>query len=243
MSESQDRRAFLKRSAAAVSAAAVGCRPGTNAAAADGAGGARALPTDVLRAVAGIVLPSELGAAGIERVTAAFEDWLAACEPVAEQVHGYGSQEIRYGPPDPAPRWRAQLDALEREARARHGAGFAELDETRRRGLLEAALADAGDDELPDRPGALRAEHIAVGLAGFFFGSPEGVNLCYRRRIDGGSCRPLSASAERPAELAAAPGGASPAAGELTPDRRLAVARHPPRDPGAAPERGLAPGS
>lgn len=234
MAESQDRRAFLKRSAAAVSAAAVGCGPSGNEGAAAETG--RALPPELLRAVAAVALPSELGEDGTERVTAAFETWLAEYRPVAEQVHGYGSQEIRYGPPDPAPRWRAQLAALEREARARHSTGFADLDRETRRALIEAALAGGGETALPDRPGALRAEHVAVGLAGWFFGSPEATNLCYGRRIDPGLCRPLSASPDLPTPLASV---------DDTRSTRLAAGargRAVP-DPAAAPERGLEPGS
>lgn len=236
MAESQDRRAFLKRSAAAVSAAAVGCRPGGEEAAAVESG--RALPPETLRAVAASALPSELGEDGIERAADGFETWLAGYRPVAEQVHGYGSQEIRYGPPDPAPRWRAQLEALDREARARHSAGFAELDRETRRALIEAALAGGEETTLPDRPGALRAEHVVVGLTGWFFGSPEATNLCYGRRIDPGACRPLAASPEQPTPLAAA--------GDTRPTRFAASPHSRPRaapDPRAAPERGLEPGS
>lgn len=237
MAESQDRRAFLRRSAAAVSAAAVGCRPpGADRASTAGGAERHALPTGTLRAVADIALPSELGEDGVQRVTTGFETWLAGYRPVAEQVHGYGSQEIRYGPPDPAPRWRAQLEALDREARARHSAGFAELDRETRRALIEAALAGGEETSLPDRPGALRAEHVVVGLAGWFFGSPEATNLCYGRRIDPGACRPLAASSEQPTPLASA--------GDTRPTRFAASSR--PRaapDPRASPERGLEPGS
>lgn len=245
MSESQDRRAFLKRSAAAVSAAAVGCRPAGGRADAEEDGErtgpsedrtVRGLPPATLRAVAAIVLPSELGEDGVGRVATGFEAWLAGYAPVAEQVHGYGSQEIRYGPPDPAPRWRAQLEALDREARARHDAPFDELEAGARRALIEAALSDGRETTLPDRPGALRAEHVAVGLAGYFFGSPEATDLCYGRRIGGGACRPLSTSSEAPPALATAP--ASPES-----ERVAAAGRRSRPDPASAPERGLEPGS
>lgn len=239
MSGNQDRRAFLKRSAAAVSAAAVGCRPaGARAHGAEagpsGDDGSRVLPPATLRAVARVTLPSELGDDGIERVATGFETWLADARPVAEQVHGYGSQDIRYGPPDPAPRWRSQLEALDREARARHGAPFDELARESRRALIEAALPGGEATGLPDRAGALRAEHVVVGLAGYFFGSPEAVNLCYGRRIDGGACRPLSSSPAIPPALEAAP---TPPAPRPAPETRRPLPDH------AAPQRGLEPGS
>ena len=51
--------------------------------------------------------------------------------PVAELDHYYlWTDEIGYGPADPAPLWTSQLEALELEAEKRHGASFAELDES-----------------------------------------------------------------------------------------------------------------
>lgn len=197
-----DRRTFLKESALAASALAVGCG-GTSPAgngAASGDADLRELPGDALRALAAVILPSELGPEGLERVVAGFQSWLAAYEPVPVLVHGYGSQEIRYGPPDPAPRWRAQLEALELEARKRHDTGFAELETAQARRLVERAIRSAPDG-LPDKPGALRAETIAEGLLGFFYGSPEAADLCYGRRIRHFGCRPLAASADPPAPL------------------------------------------
>ena len=236
MSDSQDRRAFLKRSAAAVSAAAVGCRPAEARADTPSGETSRALPPAILRAVAAIALPSELGEDGVERVVRGFESWLAEYRPVAEQVHGYGSQEIRYGPPNPAPRWRAQLEALDGEARARHGARFADLGPEDRRTLIESALGSGDEAGLPDRAGALRSEHVVVGLAGFFFGSPEATDLCYRRRIAGGTCRPLASSPEVPPALETA--------GDRPAPRPDTLGRGRPRpDPAASPERGLEPGS
>ncbi len=195
MSEGPDRRTFLKGTALAASALAAGCRidPAPEA--------PGVLRINLLRALADAVLPSELGEEGRQRVVAGFETWLREYEPVPELLHGYGSQEIRYGPPDPKPRWTAQLEALDLEARQRHGTGFAELDSAERRALIERALSGA-PASLPDRAGALEAEHIALGILGYFFGSPEATDLCYGRRIGGLGCRPLGASPERPPELA-----------------------------------------
>lgn len=230
MAQGPDRRTFLKTSVVAASAAAAGCRPGERAEPSSGT----VLPAETLRAVAEVALPSELGPEGRDRVCAEFEAWTAAYDPVAEQVHGYGSQEIRYGPPDPAPGWAAQLRALELEARARHDSTLAALSLERRRRLIADALgADAGDP-LPDRPGAVAADHVVLGLLGFFYGSPEATNLCYRRRIDGLSCRPLAASGEVPAPLAAS-----------APDSRAGRPARPADLPSVAarPLRGLEPGS
>ena len=103
-----DRRTFLKQSTVALSSLAVSrCSPVT------GSGGRVQLDRAMLWGVGLSVLPSELGPEGSERVLRDFDRWVQEYEPVAELDHGYISSEIRYGPPDPAPRWQAQLEALE----------------------------------------------------------------------------------------------------------------------------------
>ena len=97
---SADRRTFLKRSGAALSVAAVsGCLPDSAEREADSAA---PLEAATLRAVAEVVLPTELEDAPREEAVQAFEQWASEYEPVAELNHGYGTSEIRYGPPDPA---------------------------------------------------------------------------------------------------------------------------------------------
>jgi hypothetical protein len=221
--EGPDRRAFLKGSALAASALAVGC--GTEPTSGSGS----RLHADLLRALADVVLPAELGDAEREGVVAGFATWLSEYLPVPELPHGYGSPEILYGPPDPLPRWSSQLEALDLEARQAHGAGFAELDTSNRRALLERALRGA-PASLPDRPGALEADHVAIGLLGYFFGSSEATDLCYGRGIGGFLCRPLGASPERPPELP----GSSAAARAKTPARGLTGASFPVRTPDRA---------
>lgn len=204
MADVPDRRIFLKRSALAVSAVAAGCArtdEGAESPEASRAPPERFFPDpDLLRAVGEVVLPGELGEPGREEAVTGFEAWLRAYTPVPERVHGYGSQEIRYGPPDPAPRWAAQLEALDLEARARHGVGFAGLAAADRRALLERAFASAPGD-LPGRAGALGAEHVAVGFLGWFYGTPRATDLCYGRRIGALSCRPLDQSGRVPPPL------------------------------------------
>ncbi len=229
MPEGPNRRTFLKQSAVAASALAAGCAPDGERAAE-----ARALPTETLRAVGETVLPSELGPDGFGRVVSSFERWLGEYAPVAEQIHGYGSQEIRYGPPHPGPRWTAQLDALELEAHARHQGAFGALDLAMRRDLIERALDPPSPGALASQPGALEAEHVVVGLLAYFYGSPEATNLCYQRRIDASSCRPLETSGDEPPRIeeriATAPRPGS--------DRAPPARSHPDRF-----ERGLEPAS
>jgi len=204
MPEHQDRRTFLKRSAVAATAVAAGCRSddaSDGATASASAGGlAFPLPAEPLGALADVCLPNELGPDRKARVLRQFEAWLDGFAPVTEQVHGYGSQEITFGPPDPRARWAAQLEALDLEADASYGVRFHELETTDRRALLEAAVAREGGG-LGSQPAALEAEHVVEGLLGFFFGSPEAQDLAYRRRIAAFSCRPLEASGDVPPPL------------------------------------------
>lgn len=223
-----DRRTFLQRSGLALSALALGCEPSDDAASAPDSP-RPVLEPALLRAVAGVVLPAELGEEERERVVAAFERWVEGYDPVPERVHGYGSQEIRYGPADPTPRWAAQLDALDLEARKRHGSRLTELGVEERRRLVEARLSGA-PARLPDRPGALEADHVAIGLLAWFFGGPAATDLCYGRRIGGLSCRPLASSGDRPAPVE----GGVAARGPAGPPTSLAV-RSPDVDPQAEP--------
>ena len=144
----------------------------------------------VLRALAQAVLPSELGAAGLERAVTAFEQWLAGYKEGAEMLHGYGTGELHVTGPSPAVRWRAQLAAL--------GAGFRALSVAQRQDAVRAALADYKPGPLPEVDAA---PHVALGLMAHFYGSAAGHDLCYLARIGQGTCRPLAQAPERPAPL------------------------------------------
>jgi hypothetical protein len=56
-------------------------------------------------------------------------------------------------------------------------------------------------------PSVAGANHVAIALAAFFFGSPEGVDLCYRAKIGKNQCRPLVNAAREPLPLAPARSG------------------------------------
>lgn len=188
-----DRRSFLKAGAAALSAAALGgCDPRR--------GGEAPRPTldpELLRATAGVALPTELGDDGVEDAVRRFERWLDGFAPVEEQNHGYGTHRIEYGPPDPAPRWAAQLRALDLEAGRRHGDGFAALDAEPRRRILRRHVTDEG----PGLPSPARARHVAVGLLAWWLDTPEATDRCYGVRIRPRSCRGLSETGDRPEPL------------------------------------------
>jgi hypothetical protein len=141
-----------------------------------------------------LVLPSELGSEGRERAVQAFEAWAYGYQPVAELNHGYGTSEIRYGPPDPVPGWAAQLEALDLEATQRHGTAFADLSRDAAEALLRRHLDDEGDG-MPD---ALEARHVAVALMAHWFASAEAVDRCYGVSISPRTCRGLDGSAAHP---------------------------------------------
>jgi hypothetical protein len=143
-----------------------------------------------LRALAGAVLPSELGAAGLERTVAGFERWLAGYREGVELLHGYGTGELRVTGPSPALRWAAQLDAL--------GPSFVTSSLPDRQARLRAALEGGRFAGLPPVD---RAPHLAIGLLSFFYGSPEATDLCYQASIGRETCRPLDTAPRPPRPL------------------------------------------
>jgi len=153
----------------------------------------------LLRALGGAVLPSELGAAGLERTVAGFERWLAGYREGAELVHGYGSGEIRRTGPSPALRWSTQLRELGAAAQQVHGARFERLTIAQRQELVRSTLAG---QRLGAMPAIDRAPHLSLGLLAFFYDSPEASDLCYQARIGANGCRSLADSERRPLPLA-----------------------------------------
>lgn len=191
------RRSFIKHSAAAVSGLTLsGCTTGEGPAPSPGAA-ARATLGDTLEAVGRVVLPAaELGDAGIASVVSGFRSWLEGFEPVAELDHVYiYTDEIPYGPPDPAPRWASQLEALELESKKRFDAPFGDLSEDDRRAMIARQLPRNLSASLPD---AAEAEHVAIGLLAYFYQSSEANDLCYGRAIEKRTCRGLDTASEEP---------------------------------------------
>jgi hypothetical protein len=177
------------------------CAPdGDVSGAAGGAPGSVALPIEPLRAVARVVLP--VGALGEEGTTAAvtgFLSWVEGFEPAAELDHPYLTGELRYGLPHPGPRWAAQLEAMELEAGRRSGVAFADLPDGEQREAIVGALDRAGSDTLPGDPA--RADHVALGLLGWFYGTSGANDLCYRASVGRHSCRGIESLPQEPAPL------------------------------------------
>ncbi len=190
------RRRFLKGSAGVMSGLAVGACVQDAPRVETGTPG---LDRAVLEALARIVLPkTALGDSGLLRVTGDFLDWLQAFEPVTERDHPYYSAEIDYGPPDPAPLWGAQLDALNIEAQKRFDSGFPQLSEDRQTSILERQLPKNIPQDLPF---AGNAPHVAIGLIAWFYATAEANDLALRAKIGRQSCRGLETGANKPAPL------------------------------------------
>ena len=190
------RRRFLKGSAGIVSGLAIG------ACAQDAPPGETETPgldRAVLLALAMIVLPrTALGDAGVLRVTGDFLEWLEGFEPVTERNHPYYSSEINYGPPDPAPLWGAQLEALNIEAQQRFDSGFPQLGNDQQTAILDRQLPKNIPQDLPF---AGNASHVAIGLNAYFYATAEANDLALRAQIHRQTCRGLESGMHKPAPL------------------------------------------
>jgi len=198
----QDRRTFLKRAAGVTGAAAVGGSLGlTGCARAEESPARSSLDQALLLAVADAALPvGALGAEGTERAVVDFIAWIDAFEPVAELDHPYLTDELRYGPAHPGPRWQADLEALDIEAQRRLGVPFRELDRQGRVDLLTRAIGDEGPDD-GRFPSPARARHVTVGLMAWFYSTSAANDLGYEARIGRHDCRGIASLPKAPSPL------------------------------------------
>lgn len=135
-----------------------------------------------LRALAAIVLPSELGKDGTHRVADAFAVWVKNYRQGAEMDHGYGFTRLRNKPPSPAATYVPQLAELRG---ADHDA-------------VIAALESAKITTLPMTPDG---RHVAADLMTFYFRGGDANDLCYRAAIGRDQCRGLAGQDKAPAPL------------------------------------------
>jgi hypothetical protein len=152
----------------------------------------------LMQALAGTVLPAELGPAGIRRMTDGFERWVSNYRPGAEVNHGYGTGRLEQLPADPWPRWREQLQALDARSRQHHRVGFEAVTPMQREQLVTAVLDELRADRIPN---PLTAPHVALGLLAWFVATPEATDLCYNARIRKETCRPLAETVKEPARI------------------------------------------
>ena len=151
-----------------------------------------------LAALGAAVLPAELGASGTSRAVSDFQRWMDGYRPGAEVNHGYGTARIERLDADPRPQWRAQLAALDADARRVGGQSFASLTVDQRQGIVRAALAGERGESLP---APLAARHVALALLSHFYESPAANDLCYEAEIGRQQCRPLATQRQQPVAL------------------------------------------
>ena len=138
---------------------------------------------EVLRKVAALVLPSQLGAAGSNQVASRFESYVRKYRPGADTEHGYGKTQVRPKPPSPAATYLAQLKEL----------SAAVTPES-----IERMLDVLQAKELPRLP---NGKNVVVDLMSFYFRSSDANDLCYELEIGRDKCRGLSGSEKIPAPL------------------------------------------
>ncbi len=136
-----------------------------------------------LLGVAAVVLPSELGKAGIEAVAAKFEQYVREYRPGADTDHGYGFTRVVPKPPSPAATYAEQLSSLPTP-------------------ITRAAVADllqhSGVKELPRLPDG---KNVVADLMSFYFRSSQANDLCYASYIGRDDCRGLAGLEHEPAPL------------------------------------------
>jgi hypothetical protein len=196
-----NRRNFLK-AATVTAAAAAGLTAAcaTERTSAPAVGNAT-LDGPLLDATAEVVLPSELGPISRSAALAAFRTWVTGYEPAAEEMHGYGNQEITYLPAHPAPNWNAQLQQMDALARKQHGTGFAQLDAVKREAIVRKQLSHLKGG--PDMPGVLGAPHVALALLAHWSGSPAATDFVYGVAIGKDTCRTLATVTAVPPKVTA----------------------------------------
>jgi hypothetical protein len=138
---------------------------------------------EALHALARVVLPSELGLAGLRVAVDGFARWVREYRPGAEMEHGYGFTRLRSKQPSPAPVYLRQLAALGPDMTAES---------------VGAALEEAKITDLPRTPDG---RHVASDLMAFYFRSSDANDLCYRAAIGRDRCRGLAGSEKPPEAL------------------------------------------
>ena len=151
----------------------------------------------ILRDVAPTVLPTQLGARGVEDAVNNFVLWLRDYREGVPLSHGYGFPRLTRSGPSPVTRYSAQLMALQEAARAR-GGRFGTLGLDVRRSLLDEAFKQNAVNNLPGRPDG---KHVVSDLMTHYFRSSEATDLCYNARIGRNTSRAIQVTTVKPAPL------------------------------------------
>jgi hypothetical protein len=193
-------RVMLRRTLLQIAAALVVFRPLRTLARVFQPPGFSAANIETLTAIAGVVLPSELGAAERQRVVDRFVAWVANYREGADMGHGYGASTLRaLSGPSPALRYPERFASLDAAARDRGAATFVALAPAARREVVEKLLNEPRPiNRLPAQP---TGANLIADLMSSYFMSAEAWDRCYRVQIGRDSCRPLDDSAGQPRPL------------------------------------------
>lgn len=149
----------------------------------------------ILRALAPVVLPSEIGAAGHDKVVGDFIQWLASYRPGAERSWGYGHPSPSQTPSIRTSVYETQLQSMEEWTRIR-GSEFASISFEVRAAIVSESLEA---EKIRSMPGLPNGGHIVSDLMSFYFRSDAANDLAYRARIGRTSCRGLAGAERNPA--------------------------------------------
>ena len=153
-----------------------------------------------LRALAPVVLPSELGGAGHDKVVGDFVQWLASYRSGAERSWGYGRPRKTTTPVIESTAYETQLQALNERARraaaSSEQGSFAALSIEARRAVISELLET---NKVRSLPGAPNGTHIVLDFMSFYYSSGPATDLMYRARIAPATCRGLAGAHRNPA--------------------------------------------
>lgn len=153
-----------------------------------------------LAALADVVLPASIGAAGRAAATQKFIAWHLNYRMGADMGHSYGASTLRPASPAPVlPRYAAQFAALDQAARAQGAASFAGATLDIRRVVVEAALnTPQAVNRMPARP---TGANLVADFMGLYFNSASAFDQAYRAAIGRDDCRTLDGSDQPPSPL------------------------------------------
>ena len=154
----------------------------------------RAKLRDRMLALAGAVLPGEVGPEGRKLAVEEFLGWVRDYRSAAELDHEYGSSRLGRTPYSPVHEYAVQFDDLDR----RCGGDFAAASVAAQQRAVTEAVTAARVKELPVRPDG---GHVATDLMAHFFNGTAANDLAYRHRIGRFDCRGLHGSEQRPPAL------------------------------------------
>jgi hypothetical protein len=137
----------------------------------------------VLRKVALLVLPSQLGESGSQKIVKDFILYVRGYHAGADTEHGYGVTRVRPKPPSPTATYLSQLRALPPPV------------------TQDAVVQSLEQSRVRDLPRIPDGKNVIADLMSFYFRSSPANDLCYRASIGRDECAGLAGSEHVPPPL------------------------------------------